>query len=133
MRRKNDSRSGDSGAGAPKRRRRWRRHRDSRGTAASLRPPEAHVDVQGVLEADWIVPAEVVVRPDRFRPAHRVAGIALAELFRTACALGGIRQTLEAFPAPEPAVRAALAWLVAEGFLIAAPDRAGPIGTPDRT
>ena len=124
-------------------RRFWRRRSQK---APSLAPPPrlprdgrltpatgAHVDVQGVLEADWIVPAEVVVRPDRFRPAHRVAGIALAELFRTACALGGIRQTLEAFPAPEPAVRAALAWLVAEGFLIAAPDRAGPIGTPDRT
>ncbi len=80
----------------------------------------SRVDTQGVLKDDWIVPAEVVVRPGRFRPAHKVAGIALADLFRTACALGGIRGTLEAFPAPEPAARAALAWLVAEGFLLAA-------------
>ncbi len=78
----------------------------------------SRVETQGVLQGDWIVPAEAVVRPSRFRPGHKVAGIALAELFRTASALGGIRRTLEAFPAPEPAVRAALAWLVAEGFLI---------------
>ena len=89
----------------------------------------SRVETQGVLQGDWIVPAEVVVRPDRFRPGHKFAGIALAELFRTASALGGIGRTLEAFPAPEPAVRAALGWLVAEGFLIAAPDRAGPIVT----
>ena len=89
----------------------------------------SRVETQGVLQGDWIVPAEVVVRPDRFRPGHKFAGIALAELFRTASALGGIGRTLEAFPAPEPAVRAALGWLVAEGFLIAAPDRTGPIVT----
>ena len=65
------------------------------------------------------MPAEVVVRPGRFRPAHRVAGISLADLFRTVGALGGIRRTLEAFPAPESAVRTALAWLVREGFLTA--------------
>ena len=63
--------------------------------------------------------ATVVVRPGRLRPAHRVAGIALADLFRTASRLGNVRGTLEAFPAPEPAVRAALSWLVAEGFLTA--------------
>lgn len=84
--------------------------------------PECRVEVQGVLQGDWIVPAEVVTRPGRLRAAHKVAGIALADLFRTACALGGIGRTLAAFPAPEPAVRAALAWLVAEGFLITGPD-----------
>ncbi len=85
-----------------------------------LRPaPGARVETRGVLEGDWIVPAEVVVRPDRLRPAHKVAGIALAALFRTVGARGGVRRTLQEFPAPEPAVRAALAWLVGEGFLIA--------------
>ncbi len=86
-----------------------------------LRPdPGARAETQGVLQGDWIVPAEVLTRPGRFRAAHKVAGVALADLFRTASALSGVRRTLEAFPAPEPAVRAALAWLVAEGFLIPA-------------
>lgn len=80
--------------------------------------PGARVETRGVLQGDWIVPAEVVVRPDRFRPAHKVAGIALAELFRAVSAWGGIRRTLQEFPAPEPAVRTALAWLVGERFLI---------------
>ena len=108
----------------------WRR-RSREAPPAPLRPrlPEdgrltpvagARVETRGVLQGDWIVPAEVVVRPGRFRPAHRIAGIALADLFRTACALGGSGRTLEAFPAPEPAVRAALSWLVAERFLAAA-------------
>ena len=83
----------------------------------------AHVEVQGVLEQDWIIPAEVVVRPGRFRSGHRFAGIHLAELFRTSITLGSIRRTLEAYPAPEPAVRAALAWLFAEGFLIGSGSR----------
>ena len=107
----------------------WRRR--SRRTAAPAPPrrlpgdgrltpaPGAGVEAQGVLQGDWIVPADVVVRPCRLRPAHRMAGIALAELFRTASALGSIHRTLEAFPAPEPAARVALSWLVAEGFLIA--------------
>ena len=87
---------------------------------ARLTPAQdSRVEVQGVLEGDWIVPAEVVSRPGRHRPAHRVAGVALPELFRTASRLGNVRPTLEAFPAPEPAARAALSWLVAEGFLIA--------------
>jgi len=81
--------------------------------------PEARVEAQGVLQGDWIARAEVVVRPGRLRPAHKVAGVALADLFRTATALGNVRGTLEAFPAPEPAVRTALSWLVAEGFLTA--------------
>ena len=107
----------------------WRRR--SRRTAAPAPPrrlpgdgrlapaPGARVEAQGVLQGDWIVRAEVVVRPGRLRPAHRIAGIALADLFRTATGLGNVRGTLEAFPAPEPAVRAALSWLVAEGFLTA--------------
>ena len=107
----------------------WRRR--SRRAAAPAPPrrlpgdgrltpaPGARVEAQGVLEGDWIGRADVVVRPGRLRPAHRVAGIALADLFRTAAALGNVRATLEAFPAPEPAVRAALSWLVAEGFLTA--------------
>ena len=82
--------------------------------------PGARVETQGVLRGDWIVPAEVLVRPDRLRPAHKVAGVVLADLFQTACALGRIRRTLEAFPGSEPAVRTALAWLVAEGFLVSA-------------
>ena len=109
-------------------RRFWRRR--SQKTPSPAPPPRlprdgrltpatgSRVETQGVLQGDWIVPAEAVVRPSRFRPGHKFAGITLAELFRTASALGGIRRTLEAFPAPEPAVRAALAWLVAEGFLI---------------
>lgn len=88
--------------------------------AGRLTPAEgSRVEVQGVLEGDWIVPAEVVVHPGRFRPAHKIAGITLAELFRSAVALGRVRRTLEAFPAPEPAVRTALSWLVTEGFLVA--------------
>ena len=107
----------------------WRRR--SRRAAAAAPPrrlpgdgrlapaPGARVETQGVLHGDWIARADVVVRPGRLRPAYRVAGIALADLFRTASATGSIHRTLEAFPAPEPAARAALAWLVAEGFLIA--------------
>lgn len=81
--------------------------------------PGARVEPQGVLQGDWIARAEVVVRPGRLRPAHKVAGIALADLFRTASVTGSIQRAVEAIPAPEPAVRAALSWLVAEGFLIA--------------
>ena len=107
----------------------WRRR--SRKTAAPAPPRRlpgdgrltpaagARVEAQGVLHGDWIVREDVVVRPGRHRPAHRIAGIALADLFRTASAAGSIRGTLAAFPAPAPAGRAALAWLVAEGFLIA--------------
>lgn len=108
----------------------WRRR--SRRAAAAAPPRRlpgdgrltpaagARVEAHGVLRGDWIAREDVVVRPGRPRPAHRIAGIALADLFRTASAAGSIRGTLAAFPAPEPAGRAALAWLVAEGFLIAA-------------
>ena len=107
----------------------WRRR--SRKAAAAAPPgrlsgqgrltpaPGARVEAQGVLRGDWVVRADVVVRPGRLRPAHQVAGIALADLFRAASVTGNIHGTVEAFPAPEPAVRAALAWLVGEGFLVA--------------
>ena len=107
----------------------WRRR--SRRAAAAAPPRRlpgdgrltpaagARVETHGVLRGDWIAREDVVVRPGRHRPAHRIAGIALADLFRTASAAGSIRGTLAAFPAPEPAARAALAWLVAEEFLIA--------------
>lgn len=88
------------------------------GDGRLIPAPGARVETQGVLQGDWIVSAEVVTRPGRFRPAHRIAGIALADLFETASAVGSVRRTLETVPAPEPAARAALAWLVAEGFLI---------------
>ncbi|MDE2659183.1 MAG: tryptophan 7-halogenase [Acidobacteriota bacterium] len=80
--------------------------------------PGARIEAQGVLKGDWIVRAEVVVRPGRVRPAHKIAGVTLADLFRTAAATGSIRRTIDAVPAPEPAVRAALSWLVGEEFLI---------------
>ena len=114
----------------------WRRR--SRKTAAPAPPRRlpgdgrltpaagARVEAQGVLHGDWIVREDVVVRPGRHRPAHRIAGIALADLFRTASAAGSIRRTLAAFPAPAPAVRAALSWLVAEGFLIAPESGSAP-------
>ena len=113
----------------------WRRARKSPPPAPPSRLPEdgrlrpaagARVETRGVLAGDWIVPAEVLIRPGRFRPAHKMAGVALADLFRAVDARRGIRRTLQEFPAPEPAVRAALAWLVAEGFLIpGAPGAAG--------
>ncbi len=93
------------------------------GDGRLTRAAGARVEARGVLHGDWIVREDVVVRPGRHRPAHRVAGIALADLFRTASAAGSIRGTLAGFPAPEPAGRAALAWLVAEGFLIAGDGR----------
>ena len=108
----------------------WRR-RSRRTTAAAAPPgrlpgdgrltpaPGTRVETQGVLRGDWIAREEVVVRPGRLRPAHKIAGISLADLFRAASITGSIRRTVEAFPAPEPAVRTALSWLVAEGFLIA--------------
>lgn len=112
----------------------WRRRsRRARPPAPPARLPAdgrltpdagSRIETRGVLQGDWIVPAEVLVRPGRFRPAYEAAGIALAELFRTASAAGGIRQTIEAFPAPEPAVRNALSWLVAEGFLAPEPSLA---------
>ena len=85
----------------------------------------SRIEAQGVLQGDWIVSADVVSRPGRLRPAHKIAGIAVADLFRTASALGGIRRTVEVFPAPERAARAALSWLVAEGFVIV--DDAKPV------
>ena len=79
--------------------------------------PGIRVERAGVLDNDWIVPAEVLWSPERHRPAHRFGAISLPALFRAACASGGVRRTLAEFPAAEPATRAALAWLVREGFL----------------
>lgn len=83
-----------------------------------LTPTEgARIEARGVLQGDWIVPAEVLTRPGRLRPAHRFAGVALAELFRTATTRRDIRRTIETFPAPEPATRAALTWLTTNHYL----------------
>ena len=79
--------------------------------------PGAAIESRGVLEKDWIVPAEVLVLPGRPRPAHRHGEILLPDLFRTAVAAGSAARTVRAFPASEPATRAALGWLVREGFL----------------
>ncbi len=111
-------------AGRPFWRRRSRKrppapHRPRLPEDGLLKPAAgARVETRGVLQGDWIVPADVVILPGRLRPAHKVAGIALAELFRAVGARGGIRRTLREFPAPQPAVRTALAWLVGERFLI---------------
>ena len=83
--------------------------------------PGAAIARRGILEGDWIVPAEVLTLPGRPRPAHQFRGIALAELFRTASSRGSFRRALDAFPAPQPAVTAALSWLVRERFLLPRP------------
>ena len=75
------------------------------------------VERAGILGGDWIVAAEVLTRPSRHRPAHKFAGIPLAELFRAACEHRAVLPTIAAFPAPEAATRAGLNWLVREGFL----------------
>lgn len=96
--------------------------------ATRLYPAEgARIETRGVLDGDWIVPAEVLARPGRPRPAHRVEGASLAPLFRRA--EGGV--TAAELARPVPGARAsgmrAVGWLVREGFL--AP---GPGGQPDR-
>ncbi len=93
--------------------------------------PGARVERRGVLEADWIVAAEVLVRPGRARPVHRLRGILLPELFRTACASGRVGRTVERFPTPATTgvreeVTAGLSWLVREGFLAATPSGGPP-------
>lgn len=75
------------------------------------------VERAGILGGDWIVAAEVLSRPGRHRPAHKFAGVALAELFRAACEHHAVGPTIAAFPAPDAATRAGLNWLVREGFL----------------
>lgn len=77
--------------------------------------PGARVETRGVLEGDWIVPAEVLVRPGRPRPAHRLGGTNLVELFRRAG--GGVTPSQLAEDRPEAG--AAALWLVREGFLTA--------------
>lgn len=80
------------------------------------------VEQRGVLEGDWIVAAEVLMRPGHPRAAHRFRDISLPELFRAACAAGTVRRALAASPASEPAARAALGWLLREGFLVLGTD-----------
>lgn len=80
--------------------------------------PGVEIRTRGILENDWIVPAEVLVLPGRHRPAHRMGQIALPDLFRTAIAVGTAARAVKTFPAPERATRTALAWLTREGFLI---------------
>ena len=79
--------------------------------------PGVRVERAGVLRGDWIVAAEALSGPGRHRPAHRFGRIPLPELFRTASTAGSVRQTLAEFPASEDETRAALGWLVGEGFL----------------
>lgn len=83
---------------------------------ARLHPaPGAGIETRGVLEGDWIVPAEVLVLPGRPRPAHRLGGTNLVELFRRA-ASGVTAAQLEK---ERPGAGAAALWLVREGFLSA--------------
>lgn len=77
--------------------------------------PGARVATRGVLEGDWIVPAEVLVRPGRPRPAHRLGGTNLVELFRQAG--GGL--TAAQLAGDRPEAGAAALWLVREGFFTA--------------
>lgn len=73
----------------------------------------AGVETRGVMEGDWIVPAEVLVRPGRPRPAHRLGRTNLVELFRRAAS--GVTAAQLAKERPEAG--AAARWLVREGFL----------------
>lgn len=75
--------------------------------------PGAGVETRGVLEGDWIVPAEVLVRPGRPRPAHRLGATNLVELFRRVAS--GVTAAQLAKERPEAG--AAALWLVREGFL----------------
>ena len=69
-------------------------------------------------------PEYLSTRPARRSgPTHVMAGLALAQLFRSASILGDVHRIVEAYPAPETSVRAALSWLVAEGFLMVAGSR----------
>lgn len=93
--------------------------------ATALYPAEgARVETRGVLEGDWIVPAEVVVRPGRHRPAHRVGDVPLAPLFRRA--EGGVTAAELARRVSRTGASGmrVVGWLVREGFL--APERGGP-------
>lgn len=91
--------------------------------------PGAGVETRGVLEGDWIVPAETLVLPGRPRPAHRYGGTNLVAVFRRAAT--GLPASQLARDRPE-AGSAAL-WLVREGFLTPGgrTERTGQTGTPD--
>ena len=96
--------------------------------ATRLYPAEgARIETQGVLEGDWIVPAEVLTRPGRHRPAHRVGSVPLAPLFRRAAGGGTAAELARRVPGTRASGMQAVGWLVREGFL--AP---GPGGQPDR-
>ena len=105
--------------------------RRSRATPAPKRPglPErfhpargARVETRGVLRGDWIEPAEVLVLEGRCRPAHRVAGVSLPDIIRTARGGTTIRDLTRRLDAPREAVEAAARWLAAEGFLTREPE-----------
>lgn len=94
------------------------------GPATPLHPAkDARIETRGVLEGDWIVPAEVVVRPGRHRPAHRVGGAPLAPLFRGAEGGATAAELARRVPGTGASGIRAVGWLVREGFL--APGRGG--------
>lgn len=88
---------------------------------------DARIETRGVLEGDWIVPAEVLVRPGRHRPAHRVGGVPLAPLFRGAEGGAAAAELARRVPGTGAAGIQAVGWLVREGFLAS-----GPGGQPPR-
>ncbi len=79
--------------------------------------PGARVRRQGVLEADWIVPAEVLTLPGRSRPAHRLGDIALAPVFRAVCRAGSLARARNISDLSGPDLQTAVGWLWREGFL----------------
>ncbi len=89
--------------------------------------PDARIETRGLLEGDWIVPAEVLTLPGRRRPAHRFGPVHLPELFRRATAAGPASRVPATFSAGESA---ALAFLLREGFLIPRPPPAAAAGCP---
>lgn len=83
-----------------------------------LYPAEgARIETRGVLEGDWIVPAEVLARPGRPRPAHRVAGVLLAPLFRSAEGGAAAAELARRCSGTGASGTQAVGWLVREGFL----------------
>lgn len=89
----------------------------------------ARIETRGVLEGDWIVPAETLILPGRPRPARRFGGTDLVALFRRA--ERGL--TAAQLAAGRPEAGAAALWLVREGFLTAGgrTGGAGRAGTAD--
>lgn len=88
----------------------------------------ACIETRGVLEGDWIVPAETLVLPGRPRPARLLGGTDLVALFRRAAS--GL--TAAQLAADRPEAGAAALWLVREGFL-AAGGQTGRTGRTGRT